>query len=52
MTDKESKAQVSADPSKERKYDYIPLSPKLIAHVRQLNGLNVSYPLQTLILTF
>ena len=34
MADKESKAQGSADPAKERKYDYIPLSAKLIAHVR------------------
>ena len=25
-----------------KKYDYIPLSPKLIAHVRRLDSLNVS----------
>lgn len=27
-----------------KKYDYIPLSPKLIEHVRRLDGLNVSAP--------
>ena len=26
-----------------KKYDYIPLSPKLIEHVRRLDSLNVSY---------
>ena len=45
MTDEETKVQTSTETPayKERKYDYLPLSPKLIAHVRQLNGLNVSF---------
>ena len=30
------------DPYLEKKYDYIPISPKLIEHVRRLDGFNVS----------
>lgn len=42
MEDKGTKAQVSADPAKQRKYDYIPLNPQLITLVRSLSGLDVS----------
>ena len=31
------------DQFKLKKYDYIPINPKLIEHVRRLDGFNVSY---------